>query len=85
MGGLRRGNFLELLERPLARADTGIVDALMRQQELRVYPTLVLLPHQILRRQPHLIEPDLINFVLAVQHDDGLDGDFGRLHVDEQK
>lgn len=72
IGNLHGRYFFEFFQRAFAAADAGIVGALVRQQEFRVRPALVLVADQVPRRHVHVVEPNLVDLVLAVEHGDGL-------------
>jgi hypothetical protein len=74
-----------VLQRRLGTADAGDAGALVAEQELGVGPALVLLADEVLRRHLDVLEPDFVDLVLAVVHDDRAHGDARRLHVDEQE
>src|SRR5262249_39027599 len=76
---------LQLLQLALAASHAGDAGALVAQQELRVGPALVLLAHAIGDGDLHVLEPDLVDLGLAVEHLDGPHRDAGRLHVDEEE
>ena len=76
---------LSFFKRPLANADAGIAAALVGQQEFRVGPALVFLADQVLHGDFHVVEENIVDLVLAVEHDDRPDRDAGRFHVDQQE
>jgi hypothetical protein len=57
----------------------------MGQQEFRIGPALVFVTDQVLRGHLHVVEPDLVDFMFAVQHGDGPQRNTGRFHVDQEK
>ena len=80
-----RRDALQPLQFALGAADAGDVGALMSQQKLGVGPALVFLADAIFDRHLHVLEPDLVDLVAAVQQRDGPHRDARALHVDQQK
>src|SRR5690606_21012271 len=64
------------------RTDPG---PLVPQEELRVVPAPVLLTDEVVRRDPHVGEEDLVDLVAAVDELDGAHLDAGAVPVDEQE
>ncbi len=62
---------LEPLQCAFAIADTGIVGTLVREQEFCVSPAVVFLADQVFHRHLHVIEENVVDFVFAVDRDDG--------------
>jgi hypothetical protein len=58
---------------------------LVGQQELGAGPALVLVVDAVLDRHLDVLEPDLVDLVLAAQGDDRSHGHARRLHVDQQE
>ena len=69
----------------LGAADAGDIGALVTEQKLGVGPAAVLLADAILDRHPHILEPDLVDLMAAVEQRDGPDRDARTLHVDQQE
>ena len=78
-------NFLEPLQCAFAIADAGIIGALVREQEFCVSPALVFLADQVFHRHLHVVEENIVDFVFAVDRDDGAHRDARRFHIDQQE
>ena len=70
---------------PGAARNEGDIGALMGEQYLGVGPALVLLADQVVRRHADIVEENLVHLRVAIHQHDGLVGNAGRVHVDEQE
>ena len=82
---LARRDALEPREFAFGDADAGNVRALVPEQKLGVGPAAVLLADAVFHRHAHVLEPDLVDLMAAVEQHDGPHRDAGTLHVDQQK
>ena len=57
----------------------------MLQQHFAVRPSLAFFTDEVLDRNLDIVEVDFIHFVLAIEQDEWLDRDAGRLHVYEHE
>lgn len=85
VAGIARGQSFEFAQRRLRAANARDARAFMAKQELRIGPALVLFADAVLHGNLDVLEPDLVHFMLPVEHDDRSHGDAGRLHVDQQE
>jgi hypothetical protein len=78
-----RRDALQPLQFPLRAAHAGNIGSFVSEQKLGVGPALVFIANAILDRHPHILEPDLIDLMAAVQQRDGSHRDAGAFHIDQ--
>ena len=80
-----RGHLTDTLDTALGAGNARNAGTLVRQQELGAGPALVLVIDTVLDRHLDVLEPNLVDLMLAAQGDDRAHGDAGGLHIDQQE
>src|SRR5258708_8474363 len=84
-GDLRLYDLLETVQVTRRTANAGHAGALVAEKKLRIGPAFVFLSDQVLGRDTHVFEKDVVHLMRAVDGYDGTHGDAGRFHVDQQE
>ena len=80
-----RCDIAQTLNPALGTRDTGDTGPLVREQEFRISPALVLFAHTVFNRHTHIGQPDFVDFVSALDRDDRAHFDARCVHVDQNE
>src|SRR5690606_210962 len=76
---------LEALQLAFRRTDPGDAGTLVAEQELRISPSFVLFADPVLDGNFHVLEPDFVHFMSAIERPDRAHGDAGSAHIYEKE